>query len=329
MRTMLRRLGLLWLWFAVACGGDDGASWRLVASSEPASLLAVWGTTATDVWVVGGRSELTGAPTVLRLEGERWSRVDTGLRGVDLWWAFGFEGSDVFLTGSGGTIVRYRGGAFERMATPRSGIIFGLWGTGPNDLWAVGAGDNGSGIVWRYDGVAWRDAALPAGVPGLVFKVHGQASNDVWISCAGGVTLHWDGVAVSRVVTGVTSSLFSIVTTPDLVVAAGGATGEGRIAEHSAGAWTALPSIVPVPWRGVAAGAGEVYAVGESGVVGQRTATGWQVVPQSVTQLAFHAAWVDPDGGLWGTGGMFETLPLTRSGFLTYYGAAPPSEVSP
>jgi len=162
-----------------------------------------------------------------------------------------------------------------------------------------------------------------------VLKVHGQRSNEVWISCASGVTLHWDGVALARVPTGVASSLFSIVTTPDVVIAVGGGNSVGDIVEHDASGWTARPNLVPVAWRGVAAAGDVAFAVGQSGVVARRIAGSWSVVPQSVTQLNFHAAWIDPEGGLWGVGGMFDTLPLTSDGFLTYYGAAPVAEVSP
>lgn len=326
---MLRH-GLLSLVFLLGCGSDARtASWQLLASGQSAALLAVWGTTASDVWVVGGRSELAGAPTVLRHEGDAWTRVDAGVRGVDLWWVFGFDGGDVFLTGSGGTILRHRNGQFERMTTPRSGILFGLWGAAPNDLWAVGAGDDGKGIVWRYNGAEWREVALPSGVPALVLKVHGQWSEDVWISCAGGVTLHWDGASLTRVATPVTSSLFSIVTTPQTVIAVGGSAGVGDILEHGTAGWTAQPTLVPVAWRGVAAGADRAYAVGEAGAVAQRTDAGWSVMTQPVTQLAFHAAWVDPEGGLWGVGGMFDTIPLTLGGFLTFYGTTLIDEVSP
>jgi hypothetical protein len=65
------------------------------------------------------------------------------------------------------------------------------------------------------------------------------------------------------------------------------------------------------------------------GVVAQRIGGTWSFMPQSVTQLAFHAAWIDPEGGLWGVGGMFDTLPLTSGGFLTYYGTASVTEVLP
>jgi hypothetical protein len=316
--------------FVVACGGSEQRpSWQTLSSGEAGSLLAVWGTSAQDVWVVGGRGELMGSPTILHFDGKTWSRVDSGQRGLDLWWVFGFAGGDVFFTGAGGTILRYRNARFERMQTPRSGTIFGLWGAAPDDLWAVGAGDDRKGIVWRYDGSQWSEVT-PPDAPSLVLKVHGQRADDVWISCASGLTLHWDGVALTSVATGVTSSLFSIVTTPQVAVAVGGYTGRGDIVEHTAGSagWTVQPSPAPVTWRGVAAGASRVFAVGESGVVGERTSAGWSLVDRFVTQLTFHAAWVDPTGGLWGVGGMFDTLPLTSEGFLAYFGSETLPEVS-
>jgi hypothetical protein len=321
---------LAFLFLLAACGGDGSARWQLAASGEPAALLSVWGTSASNVWVAGGRGELMGGPTILHLDGTTWSRVDSGQHGLDLWWVFGFDGGDVFFTGSGGAILRYRNAAFERMTTPRSGIIFGLWGAAPDDLWAVGAGEDGHGIVWRYDGSTWHDADMPPALPSLVLKVHGQRTDDVWISCAGGVALHWDGAALTRMPTGITSSLFSIVTTPDVVIAVGGTTGlQGQIVEYGTAGWTTQPSLIPVAWRGAAAGADRVYAVGESGTVGQRTAAGWSLLDRPMTQDNFHAAWVDPQGGLWGVGGMFDTLPLTSNGFLAYYGVATLSEVSP
>jgi hypothetical protein len=323
-----RRLAFLFL--LAACGGDGGsARWQLAASGEPAAFLSVWGTSTSDVWVAGGRGELMGAPTILHLDGATWSRVDSGQHGLDLWWVFGFDGGDVFFTGSGGTILRYRNAAFERMTTPRGGIIFGLWGAAPDDLWAVGAGDDGHGIVWRYDGATWHDVDMPPALPNLVLKVHGQRTDDVWISCAGGVALHWDGTALTRMPTGIASSLFSIVTTPDVVIAVGGYMGQGQIVEYAAAGWTSPPSLIPVAWRGAAAGADRVYAVGEAGAVGQRTAAGWSLLDRPKTQDNFHAAWVDPEGGLWGVGGLFDTLPLTSEGFLAYYGVATLSEVSP
>lgn len=312
----------------VACGGG-GADWSMLRQGEPASLLAVWGADRGDVWVVGGRSELGGAPTVLRHQGGRWDRVDTGQLGLDLWWVFGFPGGDVFFGGSGGAILRYRGGELERMTTPRTGTIFGIWGAAPDDVWAVGDGGTAGGIVWHYDGTAWSEPALPAGVPSRVFKVHGQASDDVWMVCSDGSALHWQGSALERELTGAAVPLFSVVTTPTRVVGVGGANGSGQIAERSAGTWTLTPSNIATVWRGAAARGDEVYAVGEFGVAARYEAGRWVVIEQHLTASSFHAAWLDPDGGLWAVGGRFDQTPLTGDGFLEYYGTDPVGTVPP
>ena len=319
------------IWLAlvlVACGSSD-PSWKSVRQHEPAALLSVWGASTSDVWVVGARTELSGGPTVLHYDGHAWRRVDPGQPDLDLWWVFGFAGGDVLFGGSGGTILRYRSGAFEKLATPRPGTIFGIWGAVDNDVWAVGDGGAAGGIVWHYDGTQWTEPPLPPGVPGRVFKVHGQAANDVWISCADGSTLHWQGTALEREQTGITAPLFSVVTTPERTIAVGGDNAAGQIAERSGGAWMTAPFAVAAAWRGAAARDSDVYAVGEDGVVAHREDTGWAPLRQPLTQGNFHAAWVDPDGGLWGVGGDFDRLPLTADGFLLYYGADTIAELQP
>lgn len=331
---MLRMGTRIWLALALALtacgsGGASDPSWTALRQHEPAALLSVWGASTSDVWVVGARTELAGGPTVAHYDGAAWTRLDAQQPSLDLWWVFGFDGGDVLFGGSDGTILRYRGGSFEKMTTPRTGTIFGIWGAAEDDVWAVGDGGAAGGIVWHYDGTQWTEPALPPGVPGRVFKVHGQASNDVWISCSDGSTLHWNGTAIERQPTGVTAPLFSIVTTPARTVAVGGASSAGAIAEHAADGWTLAPFQIAAVWRGTAARGADVYAVGELGVVAHREATGWTAIRQPLTASNFHAAWVDPDGGLWGVGGDFDRLPLTADGFLLYYGTDTIAELQP
>jgi len=300
----------------------------LLMQDEPAALLSVWGTGPDDMWVAGGRSVIDGAPTVLH-DRDGWTRVDAGVPGGDLWAVFGFEGGDVLFAGANGTIVRYRDGAFTPMATPRTGTIFGLWGTGPDDVWAVGDGGTAGAIVWHYDGASWTEPALPADVARTVFKVHGQRADDVWMSCADGSALHWNGSVIERELTGVTAPLFSIVTTPQSVVVAGGFPGEGMIVERTT-QWASPVPAVPARWRGLAAGEGEtVYVVGEGGLVAKRAQGAWAIVDQRLTQENFHAAWVDEVGGLWAVGGDFDRVPLTARGVFTYFGTDSISEVQP
>src|SRR5687767_2169163 len=143
-----------------ACSSDDGSddpSWAVVFEDEPSSLLSVWGSSATDVWVVGGDPRTGTGPIVHHYDGVGWTKLDTGQRNVDLWWVTGFAGGPVFMSGSNGTILRYQNGAFEKLPTPGGLTVFGMWGAAPNDVWAVGGnfGGGGGGFAWRYDGSAW------------------------------------------------------------------------------------------------------------------------------------------------------------------------------
>ncbi|HEU0030344.1 MAG TPA: hypothetical protein VFQ53_06925 [Kofleriaceae bacterium] len=314
-----------------ACGSEPPSqTWEVVRQDETASLLAVWGSSAQDVWVVGGRTALDGGPTVLRYQDHAWSRVDTGQTTLDLWWAFGVAPDDVFFGGSNGTILRFRGGSFEKQTTPPiSGVVFGIWGASSNDVWAVGDGGAAGAIVWHFDGTQWTSPALPAGTPSRVFKVHGRASNDVWMSCGDGSMLHWDGATLERQLTGVDTPLFSVVTTPDDVVAVGGVLGQGQILEGTGADWQVNAFASPVAWRGIAGLGDTVYALGEDGAVAERVDGTWRVVPQPLIQKSFHAGWVDPDGGLWAVGGEFDRAPLTARGFITYYGTDTIEEVQP
>jgi hypothetical protein len=322
---------------ALAACGDDvvtppASTWTLVQQAEPASLLAVWGTSASDVWVVGNRppAQPTGGPTIYHYDGSGWMRVNSEQPSLDLWWVWGINGDDVWFGGSGGTLLRYHDGAyagFDKVPTPRaSGTIFGIWGAAANDVWAVGAGGSAGGIVWHWDGAQWTEPPHPADLPATMFKVQGRAANDVWFSGSDGYAMHWDGATLARVATGTTSPLFSVAVTEEVAIVVGGQSNAGEILESTGSDFAPVSLAAPLRWRGVAARGARAFAVGEGGIVAERGETGWNAPQQSPIQRNFHAAWIDPDGGLWGVGGKFEVPPQT-DGFIIYYGTAMITEV--
>jgi hypothetical protein len=331
-RSITIAAGLLAL---VACGGDDDddgppdATWSLLAEGQPAALLSVWGTDADDVWVVGGRAAPGSGPIVLHHDGAAWDAIDTGEVDIDLWWVFGFDGGPVFLSGSGGAILRQAAPEqpFERFPTPGTAKVFGMWGAAPDDVWAVGGEGTGGGFAWHFDGAAWSAVEVPADLAGegTIFKVSGRASDDVWMSCSGGSMLHWNGSALERVELEA-DVLFSVGTGTDRVVAVGESRSEGVVFEYDDGEWQAAPAIAGAPpWRGVAADGDRAYAVGEFGTVLRRDPSGWVSDPTALTSEDFHAAWLDPGGGLWVVGGRFDQ-PVTEDGVLLHKGG-PVAEV--
>lgn len=320
---------------------DPGASsdedWVLLTEDEPSALLSVWSAGDSDVWAVGGddREESEQGPLVLHHDETGWQRLEAGVRDVDLWWVFGFAGGPVLLGGSAGTILRARSGQLEEpFSTPSAGIVFGMWGAAPEDVWAVGQTPEREGFVWHFDGTAWSDVPLPAGLDGAgpLFKVSGRSADDVWMCGADGVVLRFrDGGPLERVdlVDGsgsrVTATLLSIGLNSERVVVAGG-DASGVVYEHDGAGWTAatLPTDPGGLWRGVAMNDDDAFVVGDRGQAMRRLPGGsWSFDEPQLTGESLHAAWLDPGGTLWAVGGKFTGQP-TSDGVLIRRGGAVP-----
>jgi len=306
----------------------ENATWQRVTEGESSALLAVSGTRSDDVWVVGGRASTTTGPIVLHYDGAAWSRIETQQTNLDLWWVLPLADGGVLFSGSGGTILRYDGSAFQRVTTPGAvGTIFGMWAAAPDDIWAVGDAGTAGGVVWHStDGQTFQSVEIPGPLPTRVFKVHGQSSTEVWMSCAGGLTLHWDGTQLVREQSPTTNTLFSIVTTPDLPVTVGGPGCDVDPLGPGGSGWEPTAFPVPVAWRGTAAVGTDIVAVGEGGLVARRDGAGWNRLEQDFTNRNFHSAWLDEKHGLWAVGGVFDGR--LSDGVLLYNGVQTISEVS-
>lgn len=78
--------------------------------------------------------------------------------------------------------------------------LSGVWGSGPNDVWAAGSDGN----ILHWDGAAWAaqavltraspgDAGGSGSPPESFLAVWGFGPNDVWAVTAGGTIVHCDG----------------------------------------------------------------------------------------------------------------------------------------
>ncbi len=311
--------------------GCQEPSWSVVHSDLPEGLINVWGRSASDVYVVG--SDAGAGPIVLRYDGERWSRLETGERG-DLWWVNGREEGAIYMGGSRGMILRYDGAGFERMPTPDDGTVFGIWVAAEDDVWAVGGYGDRAGFAWRYDGAAWSAIEVPELQNRGLFKVWGTAADDVWIvgaadEAAGlsAALYHWDGAALTAVESGVGKTLFTVHLAGDRAAAAGGA-GSAAMIEREGGAWVdRSPAFVPSLIGVWLTGDDDGWSVGAYGTVARRSAEGWVVQETDFAWVpAFHSVWVDDEGGVWAVGGQVLASPLSR-GVLVHRGLAAPSSL--
>jgi hypothetical protein len=79
-----------------------------------------------------------------------------------------------------------------------------VWGSGANDVWAVGA----LGVATHWDGSQWRSSAT--GVDAALTDVRGTSARDVWAVGAGGTILHWDGERWTSIPSGTQADLATV-----------------------------------------------------------------------------------------------------------------------
>jgi sugar lactone lactonase YvrE len=333
-----------------------GAEMEPVLDSLPATLLSISGTPPSDddhddeggdgggahgpsadfdIYAVGADPGDGRGPLVLHYGDGDWQRLSTGATG-DLWWISDhmIEG-DFYLCGEGGLILRltHETKEFERMGTPGNNLLFGIWGTDRQNLWAVGgdpADEDRGGVVWRFNGTTWTvddtvEAARPEGIPTL-YKVWGRNPSDIYAVGRLGVALHFNGTRWTRVSTGVTRPLFTVHGNASRVVATGGAF-EGVLLELEGAAFvdhtpSGAPQLNGVFVSEGTTPAGPAAAVGAEGSFATWGEAGWELKPPVVAARAldFHATWVDSSSGVWAVGG---DLSVDQSyGVLAYAGSS-------
>jgi hypothetical protein len=332
------RAVLLWVGASLLSGCPDepapptAARWQLVASELAEAAMAVTGTSARDVWVVG--ADKGRGPLVLHYDGAAWARVPTHTRG-DLWWAQAFPDGTVWIGGASATLLRYRAGRFERFEAPGSAraTVFGLWGSSPDDVYAVGSAAGRNGFVWHFNGAAWRDTALPTSLPDVTethdgpgfFKVWGRGPDDVWVVGDLGVAMRGRAGAFTQLDTGTNRRLFTVHGDARSTLLVGG--GASGVLQESTGAVFAARAPDDAPLiQGVCVGASGGWAVGQGCRVLRRGAAGWSEVTTGLTPAAqsLHAVWVDPTGGVWAVGGDVLSADLT-GGVVVHYGTTVPT----
>lgn len=316
---------------------DDSAplgGWTVLAEGLPGALLSLWapegGASGEELWTVGG--DVGEGPLVLHLSGGAWTQVNTGSTG-DLWWVWG-DGANVWMVGEAGRVLRHdpSTGSFAEQTLDSALTLFGVWGSSPTDIWAVGGDINvasDGAAVWHYDGLSWTEAELPAEAAAhvAVYKVWGSGPSDVWAVGTAGLILRWDGSAWTQVPSPTTRNLFTVHGDASRLYAVGGAVG-GTILAWDGSAWGDITPALAPQLNGVYTRGGcPAQAAGTQGFLFQEGDEGWEQDPRgSATPLDFHALRVDESCAAWAVGGSIASFPLDQ-GLIVYGGSEDMPEV--
>jgi hypothetical protein len=282
-------LGLL-LMAALCC-----ACSRAPSSPTQKGLLAVWGSSAKDVWAVGSDG------TIVHFDGQALSLVPSGVTST-LQAVHGTGPNDVWMAGDDGRALHWDGHALTQAPIARDTTLLGEWARRPSDVWQVGIGIGDEvGVVCHWDGKAWRDDPVPGSASlwevwgvndelwlvgssskhlGLVEHVRGKQSdeiafsgttlrgvwgsapNDVWVLPYNGPAQRWNGSAWS---------------TPP---------------------WAACPGMLGL-WG---SGRNDVWAVGLSGAIAHFDGKAWSRAV-SPTSDGLWSVWGSAPNDVWAVGG--------------------------
>ncbi len=328
-----------------ACLGTDGDRFRFITNSPGGAFMSVWGRSSDDVYAVGGDPGLGGGPAAFHLRDRFWQTMSTAGTAGALNWVFG-PGDDpdgpVWMVGQNATVLRHDPAdgqtAREEVPSPASTMFWGTWGTGEDDMWAVGGGDGRFQLLHRTGG-AWTDAGdeLPAGLreDAVLYKIWGDDAGDLWV------------VGSQSTVLRRTAGAWSQVPLPDglgdqasLLTVHDGGDGRPLIVGGPNPAlmlrWTGsaleslpLPEGSPPNLNGVRVGPsvlGDVVAVGGLGALIHGRA-GDALTLASETSHGLHAVWVDEKCEVWAAGGDLTSENVGGDGVLLHYGEIVPKSM--
>lgn len=237
----------------------DGTAWRQDTNPDwVRAARAISSVSRSDVWAVGVYG------SIAHFDGTRWHSEKLPGVDFDLIRVMAWPGA-VWVTAAGKEIFRFDGTRWSSDTPAELGGrgIRELWGTSPRDVHVLlpsGAGDLPQ--IGHFDGT--RFAVSAVGRPGLLHKVHGSGSHDVWA-------------------VGSTKKLF----------------GQGGQIQHFDGTrWTETPIPIDKPVHAVyATSPTEAYACGEDGLILRWDGRSWLSSSSGTTQrltVLFAPAGIQP-----------------------------------
>ncbi len=284
-----------------ACGrgrigtGPPSGTWSIVTTPSTGDLCTVRGSSATNIWISGRE--------VIRWDGHNWSRLPSPRLSFYRCGLWVDSESSVWLAGETQIAYHWNGTFWQDIQRHANRTINAMWGTGPSDVWVVGA----NGYSERYDGMGWIFTGLGHGSD-TGTGLWGTGS-DVWATVAlynGGMDPELGGVAHSP--RRDPNELQYQTQGPLLAIwgTAGNdiwAVGKSSNVFHFDGAhWSASRSPVTSALRGVWASDRNAYwAVGDGGVILYYDGASWLWFP-SPTTANLNSVWGAARNDVWAVG---------------------------
>jgi hypothetical protein len=210
-----------------ACQYVTCPSWS-VQTDTAAVLFSVWGSSASDVWAVGG-TQSSGDPTAGYWYHNDGSGSWTSTKTLDaemLYGVWGSSFSDVYAVGAqytsgaatAGVLWHYNGSAWsDEGPTTDADLLYGVWGSSASDVFVVGWDTTTSAsVILHGNGAGWSPMTNASGFEPELYSVWGTAATDVYAAGYGGdigYLLHYDGTSwtkATKTIAGYTAQMYGV-----------------------------------------------------------------------------------------------------------------------
>jgi hypothetical protein len=176
--------------------------------------------------------------------------------------------------------------------------LFGAWGSGPDDVWAVGFSDfTLAGAVFHFDGIRWTRADVGA-VPPL-WDVAGTPTGDVSIVGDHGTVLRLSGSGWMKTIADTDASLNAVWmnSTSDTWATAY----PGTVRHWDGATWSTSKSVSNFMVGLWGSGANDVWAAGDGGTILHYDGNAWSA-PASSTTVFLNRLWGTGPDDVWAVG---------------------------
>ena len=231
---------------------------------------------------------------------KEWGRCNESTKSA-LYSVWGSSATNVYAVGAAGTVLRFDGNVWKKVAAGTSKTLRGVWGSSATDVWAVGE----AGTVLRFDGKVWgtnspgtllsfngvwgssSSDVFIAADKGTIYRwngkgfaaynlfaynafygVWGSASSNVWAVGAGATIAHFDGTTWSKAGTPASGSFFDVwgSSSSSFLVVGADHKSQGTVLSYQSATWKPAVSGSAHPLRGIwGSSSSDVYVTGDSG----------------------------------------------------------------
>lgn len=145
---------------------------------------------------------------------------------------WGSAPDDIFAVGDGGTVLHYNGTDWGGMTSNTTASLTAVWGSSGTDVFAVGFG----GTIIYYNGLGW--SPMTSGTGNDLLAIWGSSGSDIYAVGEAGTVLYFNGTNWSTIAIGISNWLWGVWGSASNDVYAVG--DNGRILNYNGSIWTPM-----------------------------------------------------------------------------------------